>query len=168
MYAHGDLTAFHSTLERDFNASFYPFYYKAFSPDMKALINDKIRYRHPYQTEIEEYKFPPSMYTKRDPIMYQSYEDTTATLVDTEEAVEEMLEELKKAKEIAIDLEHHDQRTYLGVVCLMQISTRERDWVIDTLKPWRRRLECLNEVFTDPSIIKVDIVSRNMLQDPTK
>lgn len=95
------------------------------------------------------------MYTKREPVKYQPYEETTATFVDTEEGVEEMLQELKKAGEIAIDLEHHDQRTYLGIVSLMQISTRERDWIIDTLKPWRRRLECLNEVFADPSIIKV-------------
>ncbi|KIW00363.1 hypothetical protein, variant [Verruconis gallopava] len=112
-------------------------------------------YRHPYQTEIEEYKFPPSVYIRQDPIPYQPYDTTTATLVDTEEAMLEMLEELKKAKEIAIDLEHHDQRTYVGIVCLMQISTRDRDWIIDTLKPWRRRLECLNEVFADPSILKV-------------
>lgn len=75
--------------------------------------------------------------------------------MDTEEAVEEMLAELKQAKEIAIDLEHHDARSYIGLVCLMQISTRDRDWIVDTLKPWRRKLQCLNEVFADPSIIKV-------------
>jgi exosome complex exonuclease RRP6 len=122
---------------------------------IRALINDNIRYRHPYQTEIEEYKYPPSTYIKRDPVIYQPYEGTTATLVDTEEAVDEMLEELKQAKEIAIDLEHHDQRTYVGIVCLMQISTRDKDWIVDTLRPWRRKLECLNEVFTNPNIIKV-------------
>lgn len=66
-----------------------------------------------------------------------------------------MLAELKKAKEIAIDLEHHDMRTYVGIVSLMQISTRNQDWIVDTLKPWRRKLECLNEVFTDPQILKV-------------
>jgi exosome complex exonuclease RRP6 len=66
-----------------------------------------------------------------------------------------MLEELKNAKEIAVDLEHHDFRTYTGLVCLMQISTRERDWIVDTLQPWRHKLEVLNEVFADPAIIKV-------------
>ena len=153
---YGDTTStFHSALERSFNASFYLQHYKTLSPQMKQLVNTHIRYRHPYQTEIEEYRYPPSMYEKREPVMYQPYEETTATYVDTEEAVEEMLKELKKAKEIAIDLEHHDQRTYVGIVCLMQISTRDRDWIVDTLKPWRRRLECLNEVFADPNILKV-------------
>ena len=66
-----------------------------------------------------------------------------------------MLEELKTAKEIAIDLEHHDHRSYVGFVSLMQISTRSKDWIVDTLKPWRRQLQILNEVFTDPGILKV-------------
>lgn len=66
-----------------------------------------------------------------------------------------MLSELKTAKEIAIDLEHHDNRSYIGMVSLMQISTRDKDWIVDTLKPWRRKLECLNEVFADPNILKV-------------
>ena len=66
-----------------------------------------------------------------------------------------MLQELKQAKEIAIDLEHHDTRSYIGIVSLMQVSTRDRDWIVDTLKPWRRRLQRLNEVFANPNIIKV-------------
>lgn len=66
-----------------------------------------------------------------------------------------MLEELKGATEIAIDTEHHDYRTYGGLLSLMQISTREKDWIVDTLQPWRRKLEVLNEVFADPNIIKV-------------
>jgi exosome complex exonuclease RRP6 len=66
-----------------------------------------------------------------------------------------MLEELKTAKEIAVDLEHHDARSYVGLVSLMQISTRKKDWIVDTLKPWRQELQVLNEVFADPNIIKV-------------
>ena len=66
-----------------------------------------------------------------------------------------MLEELKKATEIAIDLEHHDFRSYNGLLSLMQISTREKDWIVDTLVPWRHKLEILNEVFADPKIVKV-------------
>jgi exosome complex exonuclease RRP6 len=37
----------------------------------------------------------------------------------------------------------------------MQISTRDKDWVVDTLKPWRKQLQMLNEVFADPNILKV-------------
>ncbi|KAH7138281.1 ribonuclease H-like domain-containing protein [Dendryphion nanum] len=117
--------------------------------------NGREQYPHPYQTEIESYEYPKSMYEVTEPQSYTPFESTTATFVDTPEALAAMLSELKTAKEIAIDLEHHDNRSYIGLVSLMQISTRDKDWIIDTLKPWRRRLECLNEVFADPNIIKV-------------
>lgn len=74
-----------------------------------------------------------------------------------------MLDELKKASEIAVDLEHHDEHSFIGIVSLMQISTREKDWVIDTLKPWRHELEVLNEVFANPSITKVRTTSLQMV-----
>lgn len=83
------------------------------------------------------------------------FESTDATWVDTPEAVQEMLQDLRKATEIAVDVEHHDQHTYVGLVSLLQISTREKDWIVDTLVPWREDLQVLNEVFTDPRIVKV-------------
>ena len=115
----------------------------------------KRRYSHPYETEILHLQYPESVYTKREPIKYLPVETTSAIWVDTEEGVLEMLEELKTATEIAVDLEHHDARSFVGLVSLMQISTRDKDWIVDTLKPWRHKLEVLNEVFADPKIVKV-------------
>ncbi|OJJ51438.1 hypothetical protein ASPZODRAFT_56829 [Penicilliopsis zonata CBS 506.65] len=112
-------------------------------------------YRNPYETEIRDAEYPPSTHASSPPIDYQPWESTTATFVDTLDGVKQMLDELKSAKEIAIDLEHHDVHSYHGLVSLMQISTREKDWVIDTLKPWREELQVLNEVFADPHILKV-------------
>ncbi|KAF4900111.1 Exosome complex exonuclease rrp6 [Colletotrichum fructicola] len=118
-------------------------------------INGEIRYKHPYEAEILEAKYPDRVYQQAEPIPWQPVDKTEATWVDTFEGVLEMLEELKKAKEIAVDLEHHDFRTYVGLTSLMQISTREKDWVVDTLKPWRQQLQVLNQVFADPNIVKV-------------
>ncbi|KAG5941272.1 hypothetical protein E4U53_007444 [Claviceps sorghi] len=112
-------------------------------------------YMHPYETEISQMTYPPRTFEKQEPIPPQDAESTQAIWVDTMEGVEAMLKDLKKAKEIAVDLEHHDFRTYTGLVCLMQVSTRDKDWIVDTLQPWRHKLEILNEVFADPSIIKV-------------
>lgn len=95
------------------------------------------------------------MYETKPPIQFTPPENSQPIFVDTEEGVKDMVQELKKASEIAIDLEHHDQHSYIGMVCLMQISTREKDWIIDTLKPWRENLQVLNEVFADPKILKV-------------
>ncbi|KHN97186.1 exosome complex exonuclease Rrp [Metarhizium album ARSEF 1941] len=113
------------------------------------------QYKHPYETEISNMKYPDWIFQKHPPVPSQPVDSTKATWVDTYEGVLEMLEELKKAKEIAVDLEHHDFRTYTGLVCLMQVSTRDKDWIVDTLRPWRHRLEILNDVFADPSIVKV-------------
>ncbi|EFQ97567.1 exosome complex exonuclease RRP6 [Nannizzia gypsea CBS 118893] len=112
-------------------------------------------YNHPYEKEIEASVYPESVYQKAEPTMYQPVEGTKATFVETLEDVQRMLAQLKQAKEIAVDLEHHDGHVYHGLVCLMQISTREQDWIVDTLKPWRDQLQILNEVFADPSIVKV-------------
>lgn len=120
--------------------------------------DNKIRYRHPYEKEILQLRYPDAVYQTADPIPYLPVETTSATFVDTLEGVLEMLEELKAAKEIAVDLEHHDARSYVGLVSLMQISTRHKDWIVDTLKPWRQELQVLNQVFADPNIIKVHLI----------
>ena len=122
---------------------------------VKSAVNQMLRYRHPYQTEIEEYQYPSFVYEKAEPIAFTSPETSEATFVDTLEGVQAMLAELTQAKEIAIDLEHHDKHSYIGLVSLMQISTRSKDWIVDTLKPWREDLQVLNEVFANPSILKV-------------
>ncbi len=125
---------------------------RAFGSNLCA--DGRLRFKHPYETEILSMRYPDAVYEKRDPIPYLPAESTTATWVDTFEGVLAMLDELKEADEIAIDLEHHDFRSYAGILSLMQISTREKDWIIDTLKPWRHRLEVLNEVFADPTKVK--------------
>lgn len=65
--------------------------------------------------------------------MYKPLEDTSLTMVNTIEELNAMVTKLAKSSEIAIDLEHHDHRTYLGITCLMQISTRDEDWIVDTI-----------------------------------
>lgn len=65
-----------------------------------------------------------------------------------------MLGKLRKVDEIAIDLEHHRHRSFNGFVCLIQISTRCEDFVVDTLV-LREELEELNEIFTSPDVLKV-------------
>lgn len=111
-------------------------------------------------------QYPDRLFKVAEPIPPQPVESATATWVDTYQGVLDMLTELKEATEIAVDLEHHDFRTYRGIVCLMQISTREKDWIVDTLQPWRHKLEVLNQVFADPSIIKVPSLPPLMLPVP--
>ena len=90
-----------------------------------------------------------------------------------------MLVELGTASEIAVDLEvsgvmgracscalnhkschyssllqHHSYRSFLGVTCLIQLSTRTKDYIVDALA-LHDHLNQLNDVFTNPRVVKV-------------
>ena len=111
--------------------------------------------QNPYQHEIINSDYPPHLFNTDGPSIHPiPLEDNAVIWVDNHSSFLSMLDELKKAKEIAVDLEHHDYRSYYGFVCLMQISTRNQDWIVDTLE-LRGELIALNEVFTDPKIVKV-------------
>eukprot|EP00794_Sanderia_malayensis_P015351 gene15351-16927_t len=110
--------------------------------------------RHPYIFELDTFEPQPWQLEEKKEQVPKLLEDTPLTIVADAEKLVELLEKLKQAKEIAVDLEHHSYRSFLGFTCLMQISTRNEDFLVDTLS-LREDLFVLNEVFTDPNILKV-------------
>lgn len=88
------------------------------------------------------------------PIKPLPIEVTPLIEVSEPHQLDDLLNDLRNCKEFAVDLEHHSYRTFMGITCLMQISTREKDYLIDTLT-LRDTLHVLNEVFTKPTILKV-------------
>ncbi|KAG2173280.1 hypothetical protein INT43_004654 [Umbelopsis isabellina] len=111
-------------------------------------------FSHPYEYEIKHIEYPDQLFTEKSEQIYSPFDDTQATWVDNEETLKEMCSKLEAATEIAIDLEHHDYRSFQGFVCLMQISTRDEDFIVDTLEV-RDKLWMLNTAFTNPNIVKV-------------
>ncbi|KAG7660732.1 RRP6 [[Candida] subhashii] len=111
-------------------------------------------YPQPYEYEIDNQPYPDAILEATKPIPSKDWSSTTAIWVDTPEELTKMIDSLKGSTEIAVDLEHHDYRTYYGLVCLMQISNREQDWIVDTLA-LRDELSELNIIFADPQIVKV-------------
>ncbi|KAI8913114.1 ribonuclease H-like domain-containing protein [Powellomyces hirtus] len=109
---------------------------------------------HPYEFEIQNLDYPSHMFEARPEQLYASLEATPFTWVDTDEKLEQLAALLDTAKEIAVDLEHHDYRSFQGFVCLAQISTRTEDFIIDTLAV-RSKMHILNSSFTNPDIVKV-------------
>ncbi|TYJ57578.1 hypothetical protein B9479_001660 [Cryptococcus floricola] len=111
---------------------------------------------HPYYYETRHLPYPTSMFIPSQPIPPKPFDSTPFMFVDTPEKYQQMVEKLKAAKEIAVDLEHHDMRSYIGFTCLIQISTRDEDFVVDTLSLRKQiRDDKFGDVMTDPSIIKV-------------
>uniref|UniRef100_A0A3Q2X1M2 Exosome complex component 10 n=1 Tax=Haplochromis burtoni TaxID=8153 RepID=A0A3Q2X1M2_HAPBU len=111
-------------------------------------------FAHPYQYELDHLTIPENLLSKPEPQMHKPVAETKLSFVDTLEDLVALNEKLCKLSEFAVDLEHHSYRSFLGLTCLMQISTREEDFIIDTLE-LRSEMYILNEAFTDPSIVKV-------------
>jgi exosome complex exonuclease RRP6 len=97
------------------------------------------------------------MFQSQNPIPYRPLEETPLTWVSTPVQLAELIDKLRKAREVAVDLEYHSYRTYSGFVCLMQISTREEDWIVDPFE-LRDEMEDLNEIFTNPNIVKASLI----------
>ncbi|XP_071622919.1 exosome complex component 10 isoform X2 [Heliangelus exortis] len=111
-------------------------------------------FAHPYQYELERFSPPDGVLTKPEPQMYRPIKETPCHFITTLNQLVELNEKLMTCKEFALDLEHHSYRSFLGLTCLMQISTRAEDFIIDTLE-LRSDMSILNETFTDPAIVKV-------------
>nr|XP_023014126.1 exosome component 10 [Leptinotarsa decemlineata] len=111
-------------------------------------------FSHPYEFELERFTPLPEQLLKETPAVPLPLEKTPLIEVTQPEQVNELVETLRNCKEFAVDLEHHSYRTFMGITCLMQISTRDTDYIIDTLA-LRDKLHVLNEVFTKPTIVKI-------------
>ncbi|KAL9379372.1 hypothetical protein Peur_027854 [Populus x canadensis] len=82
-------------------------------------------------------------------------ESTTFKLVEEVKDLKELAAKLRGVNEFAVDLEHNQYRSFQGLTCLMQISTRTEDFIVDTLKLRIHVGPYLREVFKDPAKRKV-------------
>ncbi|VAH15874.1 unnamed protein product [Triticum turgidum subsp. durum] len=90
-----------------------------------------------------------------EPLKPPALDDTPFTFVEDRKTLEVLVAKLKSATEFAVDLEHNHYRSFQGLTCLMQISTRTEDFIVDTLKLRNCLGENLREVFQDPTKKKV-------------
>ncbi|KAJ2053392.1 exosome nuclease subunit, partial [Coemansia sp. S16] len=109
---------------------------------------------HPYEYEIKHYEAPPRLFAEAEALAPRDWDTTPFTFVDTPAALSAMMAHLAGVTEIAIDLEHHNFRSFQGFTCLVQLSSRTQDFVIDALA-LRNSLHQLNTVTADPQVIKV-------------
>ncbi|KAK1404600.1 3'-5' exonuclease domain-containing family protein [Heracleum sosnowskyi] len=115
---------------------------------------DGSRFIHPLE------KFSPMDFVDKnvstvEPVKPLPVDFTTYTFVDSVDDLKELAAKLRCADEFAVDLEHNQYRSYQGLTCLMQISTRTEDFVVDTLKLRIHIGPHLRELFKDPSKKKV-------------
>ncbi|CAD6992966.1 unnamed protein product [Ceratitis capitata] len=111
-------------------------------------------YLHPYEFELMKWEVPNVQLKRTSPAVPAKMDDTQLIYVDTVPKLNAAVEELSKQREIAIDVEHHSYRTFQGFTCLVQVSSRNKDYLFDALE-LRDDMHTLNTVFTDPKIVKI-------------
>lgn len=99
------------------------------SEEQLAYVGPKTYYIHPYETEIKDFlKSIPSLHSNFDdiptlkPQMPPPLNSYPSQYIDTPEQLTAMIHEIENENAIAIDLEHHDFRTFQGLTCLMQVE----------------------------------------------
>lgn len=74
-------------------------------------------------------------------------------LVNNSSTLQEMIDELSRARHVALDTESNSFFAYFERVCLIQISTCDNDYIIDPVV--FKELEPLGQVLADPDIEKI-------------
>ncbi|XP_055807561.1 protein RRP6-like 2 [Solanum dulcamara] len=116
---------------------------------------DGSRFMHPLE------KFSPSNFVESggggviDPVKPPPLEITPFKLVEEVKDLKMLANKLRSVDEFAVDLEHNQYRSFQGLTCLMQISTRTEDFVVDTLKLRVHIGPYLRDVFKDHKKKKV-------------
>ena len=86
-------------------------------------------------------------------VEFTDLSSTDLVFVNTADGLDQLIDDVLRLGEVAIDLEHHDVHSYRGFTSLIQISTREKDYIIDPF-PLFHSLEKLNKFTTDPAVKK--------------
>lgn len=101
-----------------------------------------------------KWEVPAAQLSRTNPKEPKNLDDTELLYVNTVPKLNAAVEDLRKHRAIAIDVEHHSYRTFQGFTCLVQVSTRNKDYLFDALE-LRDDMHILNTVFTDPKIVKI-------------
>ncbi|XP_066463539.1 exosome complex component 10 isoform X1 [Eleutherodactylus coqui] len=116
--------------------------------------NEEDMFLHPYQYELDHFVCLESSLEMPEIKPFLPLNDVPCHFITTLDDLVQLNEKLLQCSEFAVDLEHHSYRSFLGLTCLMQISTHTDDYIIDVLE-LRSDLFILNESFTHPAIVKV-------------
>ncbi|CAF1527113.1 unnamed protein product, partial [Didymodactylos carnosus] len=87
--------------------------------------------QNPYYREIQAFKLTHEQIQLRTPQVPKSLDDTKYVYVDCKVELNKMMDHIKLQRELAIDLEAHQFRSYYDFTCLIQMSSRTNDYLVD-------------------------------------
>ena len=112
-------------------------------------------YANPYAAELADFAPSEAQLLPGADRPPRPLHSTACMWVGTEAALQQVVQKLSGLDEFAVDVEQHSYRSYRGFIALVQISTRDEDFLIDAIALHRSMGDALNEVFTNPRITKV-------------
>ncbi|KAK9056710.1 hypothetical protein SSX86_024072 [Deinandra increscens subsp. villosa] len=126
----------------------------SYAPFKHLKLDENSSNLHPYESQIKavleksklEYEFSCG---NMDMSMRDMY-----VWVDDESKLKGLAEVLSKERVFAVDTEQHSLRSFLGFTALIQISTRDEDYLVDTIAV-HDIMGILGPVFANPDICKV-------------
>ena len=122
----------------------------------KSVSNENLqKAQHPLRGRLEAIQYPSWLLDAPQARFPGGLADVPFSYVETEAQLGSMVAHLEAAREIAVDLENHAYHSFQGFSCLMQVSTRERDYVVDTIALKGQIGPALAGVFADDSKVKV-------------
>ncbi|KAK8491567.1 hypothetical protein V6N11_063061 [Hibiscus sabdariffa] len=152
-YLHADLKPQLSFKRVLADNSYSPFNHFNRQPDS---VNEKSpSLTHPYEAEITALMENPLLQFSKIPMdgfdvkMGDSY-----VWVESEPQLSQLAQLLSEQSAFAVDTEQHSLRSFLGFTALIQISTEEEDYLVDTIA-LHDSMAILHPVFADPNICKV-------------
>ncbi|KFK27865.1 hypothetical protein AALP_AA8G439200 [Arabis alpina] len=115
---------------------------------------DGLRFMHPLE-KLSAIDFVTKNVSGVEPVKPLPLEETPFKFVQEVKDLKEMVAKLRSVEEFAVDMEHNQYRSFQGLTCLMQISTRTEDYIVDTFKLRVQIGPYLREIFKDPKKKKV-------------
>lgn len=76
-----------------------------------------------------------------------------ASMINNDAALQQLVKSLKQENLLAVDTESNNMYAYEGRTCLIQLSTRKADYIIDPLAI--KDMQPLGEIFSNPKIEKI-------------
>ncbi len=113
-------------------------------------------YMHPYYTELKNLAYPDwqmSEVSVTTPIIPPI--ESNVIFIDAEAGIMVMLEDIRAVKEVVISLLNHSFRSFQGYCCILQISTRFKDYAIDALVLRQKIGNLLGPICANPGLIKI-------------
>ncbi|ESW04538.1 hypothetical protein PHAVU_011G103500 [Phaseolus vulgaris] len=121
----------------------------------KHLSNDEnASNSHPFEAEITALLKTPQPEIEFGTEIVDMEMKDSYVWVHTETQLKELVDVLSEERFFAVDTEQHSLRSFLGFTALVQISTREKDYLVDAIA-LHDFMGILRPVFANPSICKV-------------